>query len=259
MKNIKISYLIFSIAAFLFAGCGSYKTLTGTINFDASSLNEGVKTSELSNSLKDKSSLKFLIRTPVNYDKLEGDELAEMNSLVAEIEKDLIREGQRVKDMKLVDYLTDRGALNSENYNETLDADIIIEIMDVQFDIPNQITEFNIQEMNKKANFNDWENLKNIDCQLAMLACRVILVKEGNVGGIFKFYVSGCDEINNFYITLYQRYDGTINTDKDVGVGWNYGNTSYLSLVHSYDLSESSREIAIKKLVGALLAQLIQK
>ncbi len=250
------SYILSFLLITFLAGCGSYKVLTGTFSNDVSELNETVKTEELSRSMEGKSSLKFVIRMPHYFYQLPREEVAWMNDVTAEIEKDLMRKGHRVKDSYLVEYLLDKGAINSENYASTIDTDVILEIIDLKFDIPNEITEFVIKEKGIKADMNDWENLRHIDCQMAMLECRVILVHEGNIGGIFKIFASGCDQANDFYIHLYENYDGTINTEKEARVGWNYGNTSFTSLVHTYDMNDLTRRMAIKRLVAGLLEQI---
>lgn len=241
----------------LFQSCGSYKIYTGTIKVDASKNNEVVKSAEMKAYLESRDKIKFVLRTPSGFENYSEDEQIELNEIFGEVEKELIKNGHIVKDRVLLDLMLDKGDMSLSEVGKTISTDIIIEIIDIAFDIPNPIKDFQIKEKGVNSNFDSFNNIDFIDCRLAMLQCRITLVDEGNVGGIFSFYISGCDKTNDFYIKVYEEYSGTLNPEKESFVGWNYGNVSFKSLTHTYDMNEMSRQKAIEKLVKVLLSQLI--
>ena len=255
---IKIHNPVLTLLVFiLLSSCGTYKTFTGNIKYDASKHNEVTKSGELNSYLESKKQVKFVLRSPKGYDNFSMEEQAEWNDLFAYVEKELIKKGYIVKDRALVDLLLENGDKSVIDAGKAIDTDIIIEIIDVEFDIPNQVRDFSIKEKGIASNFSAWSDLEYVDCRLSKLECRITMVEVGNVGGIFKFYVSGCDTGNDFYMKAYENYDGTLNNEKDSYVGWNYGNVSYKSLTHTYNLNDLSRRKALSRLVEALLAEII--
>lgn len=256
----KIHYQIFTISILIFlSSCGTYKTFTGNIQYNASKQNEVTKSGELNSYLESKEQVKFVLRSPKGYDNFSEEEQIKWNNLFAHVEKELIIKGYVVKDRVLLELLLEKGDMSIIDVGKAIDTDIIIEIIDVEFDIPNQVREFSIKEKGVSTNFSIWSDLEYIDCRLSKLECRVTMVDVGNVGGIFKFYVSGCDKGNDFYMKVYEEWDGTLNNEKESYLGWNYGNVSYKSLTHTYNMNDLSRRKAVSRLVEALLAEIIVK
>lgn len=256
MKKIflRITLLFFSVL--IFYSCGSYTTLTGNVKYNASEKNEIIKSNELKSYLESKSTIKFVLRTPEGYSNYSEEDQIKMNNIFGQIEKELIKNGHIVKDRVLLDLLLEKGDMSITEVGKAINTDIIIEVINIEFDIPNHIKEFRIKEKNINANFDSWSNIDYVDCKLSMLECRITLVEVGNVGGIFKFFVSGCDKGNDFYIHTYQMYSGQLDPDKESYVGWNYGNVTYKSLTNTYGLNDLSRSKAIAKLVKLLLKEL---
>lgn len=256
----KIYYHFFTIVfVLLFSSCGTYNTFTGHIQYNPSKQNEVTKSGELDSYLDSKENIKFVLRSPEGYENFTKEEQSQWNDLFGQVEKELIRKGYIVKDRILLDLLLEKGDMSIDEVGKAINTDIIIEIIDVEFDISNPVREFSIKEKGITTNFNNWENLDYIDCRLSKLECRVTMVGVGNVGGIFKFYVSGCDKGNDFYIKVFEQWDGTLNNEKESFVGWNYGNVSYKSLTHTYNMNEILRSKAVSRLVEALLSELIVK
>jgi hypothetical protein len=247
------------MASLIFASCGSYTTLTGNVKTDASRKNETVKSSELKTYLAEKDKIKFVLREPSGYKNMSEEDKAKYENFFAEVEKDLILEGHVVKDRVLLTNLIEKGGMSISEMGKMIDTDIIIEIIDVEYGIPNKVTNFKIKETNQTSNFNNWNTLDYVDCQLSKLECRITMVDVGNVGGIFKFYVSGCDKGNDFYLKVFKTPGGTLDTEQESFVGWNYGNVNYKSLTHTYDMNDQSRRKAIERLVKALLSELKPK
>ncbi len=259
MKNKIIGIVAILSITFLLPSCGSYTTLTGNVKYDASKNNEVIKSSELKTYLESKEMIKFVLREPVAFEGMSEESQAKYDNLFAEVEKELILNGHIVKDRVLLNNLIEKGGMSMSEMGKMIDTDIIIEIIDVEYNIPNKVTDFKIKETHQNSNFNNWNTLDYVDCQLSKLECRITLVEVGNVGGIFTFYVSGCDEGNDFYLKVYETPNGTLDTTEESFVGWNYGKVDYKSLTHTYDMNEQSRNKAIERLVKALLNELEAK
>jgi len=248
--------LLSLITSLIFSSCGSYKVLTGSVNYDAQKKNEIIKSSELKSYLSEKAKLKFVLRTPPGFSSLPEEKQKEMNLIFAQVEKELIKRGHIVKDRVLLDNLIESHSYNLSETKEILDTDIILEILDVRFDIPNHIKNFKIKEKQLNTTFDNWMSINYVDCQLSMMECRITLAEIGDVGGIFRFYVSDCDKDKDFYIKFYEDYNGNPDTEKEAFVGWNYGNVSFKTLTNSYALNYESKKIALKRLINALLKEL---
>ncbi len=255
MKHKAILFFLL-ITSLILSSCGSYKVFTGSVNYDAQKENEVIKSSELKTYLSDKSKLKFVLRTPPGFSSLPKEKQERINLIYTQVEKELIKKGYIVKDRVLLDELLKNHSYSLSDINKIIDTDIILEIMDIRFDIPNHIKNFKIKEKDLNTTFDNWLNINYVDCQLSMMECRITLADVGNVGGIFKFFVSGCDKDKDFYIKLYEDYDGSPDPEKEAYVGWNYGNVSFKTLTNSYALNYDSKKIALERLINALLQEL---
>lgn len=256
MKNRLLQILTLIISVIILQSCGSYKTFTGTVVYDASKNNEVTKSIEFKSYMESRDKIKFVLRSPAGFTKFPEDEQKKMNETFSQIEKELILNGHKVKDRFLLELLLDKGDMSLQQVGKAIDTDIIIEIIKIDFNVPNHIKSFSIKEKGLNTNFDNWNNIEYIDCRLATLQCRVTLVEVGNVGGIFNFYVSGCDKGNDFYINAYEQFSGNLDNSKEATVGWNYGNVTFKSLTHTYDMNMMSRQKAIERLVKALLSEL---
>ena len=244
------------ILTVLFQSCGSYKTFTGTVQHDASKNNEVTKSIEFKSYLESRDKIRFVLRSPEGFNSFPENEQKEMNETFSQIEKELILNGHIVKDRFLLELLLDKGDMSLQQVGKAINTDIIIEIIDIDFNVSNHIKNFSIKEKGINTNFDNWNNIEYIDCRIATLQCRVTLVEVGNVGGIFNFYISGCDKGNDFYINAYEQWSGDLDNSKETSVGWNYGNVSFKTLTHTYDINKMSRQKAIERLVKVLLKEL---
>lgn len=256
MKNLFINFLILIISSIFIQGCGSYKTFTGTVKYDASKNNEVTKSVEFRTYMDSRDKIKFVLRSPEGFTSFPEDEQNKMNETFSQIEKELILNGHIVKDRFLLDLLLDKGDMSLQQVGKAINTDIIIEIIEIDFNVPNPVKGFTIKEKGINTNFDNWNNIDYIDCRIAAMKCRVTLVEVGNVGGIFNFYVSGCDKGNDFYINAYEQWSGELDNTKETSVGWNYGNVSFKTLTHTYDINMMSRQKAIERLVKVLLNEL---
>jgi hypothetical protein len=256
MKNNLLQFIIIIFVAIIIQGCGSYKTFTGMVKYEAPKNNQVIKSIEFKSYLESRDKIKFVLRSPEGFTTFPEDEQKRLNEAFSQIEKELILNGHIVKDRFLLELLLDKGDMSLKEVGKAIDTDIIIEIIDIDFNIPNRVKNFSIKEKGINTNFDNWNNIDYIDCRLSMLKCRVTLVEVGNVGGILELYISGCDKGSDFYINAYEQYSGLLDNTKEATVGWNYGNVTFKSLTHTYDMNIMSRQKAIERLVKALLAEL---
>lgn len=256
MKESFLNPILLVLLILVLGSCGSYRILTGNIQNDAAKKNDVIKSNELKSYLATREKIKFVLRTPPGFNSFTEDEQIEWNQVFGQIEKELILQGHVVKDRVLLDQLLEKGDMSLTQVGKAMNTDIIIELINIEFDIPNQVTNFFIKEKRLNTNFSSWDNIDFVDCRMAMMECRITLVEVGNVGGIFKFYVSGCDTGNDFYIKLYEHYGGELDQNREAYVGWSYDNVSYKSLTHTYNMNEMSQNKAIERLVASLLIEL---
>lgn len=254
-KSIYFPFFVVTMALILHS-CGSYKTFTGTVQNDVSKRNDIIKSNELNTYLQSRDQIKFVLRTPEGFNNFSETEKVEWNEVFSQVEKELILQGHVVKDRVLLDLLLEKGDMSLTEVGKAMNTDIIIELINIEFDLPNQLKNFFIKEKGLQSNFSQWENIEFVDCRVAVMECRITLVEVGNVGGIFKFFVSGCDEGSNFYVKVYELWDGDLDQNRDAYVGWNYENVTYKSLTHTYNMNNSSQNKAIEKLVASLLKEL---
>jgi hypothetical protein len=255
MKHKAILFLSL-VTSLILSSCGSYKVFTGSVTYDAQKENEIIKSNELKSGLSGNSRIKFVLRTPPGFSSMPEEKQNEMNQIFAYVEKELIKKGYIVKDRVLLENLLKNHNYSLTDISKIIDTDIILEILDVRFDIPNHIKNFKIKEKGLNTTFDNWLNINYVDCQLSMMECRITLADSGDVGGIFRFYVSGCDKDKDFYIRLYEDFNGNPDPEKEAFVGWNYGNVSYKTLTNSYDMNYESKKIALERLIDALLKEL---
>ena len=105
MKNYSIYIFVLIISSFLFQSCGSYKTYTGNVIYDASKNNEVTKSIEFKSYLESRDKIKFVLRSPEGFTKFPEDEQKKMNETFSQIEKELILNGHMVKDRFLLESL----------------------------------------------------------------------------------------------------------------------------------------------------------
>lgn len=256
MKSHPYYIILLIISSFTIHSCGSYKTFTGTVQDDVSKNNEVTKSVEFKSYIASRHKIKFVLRSPEGFNNFPEEEQKEMNEAFSQIEKELILNGHIVKDRFLLDLLLDKGDMSIQQVGKAIDTDIIIEIIDIDFNIPNHVKNFSIKEKDIDTNFDNWNGIEYIDCRIATLQCRITLVEAGNVGAIFNFYISGCDKGNDFYIKAYEQGSGVLDNTKEATVGWNFGNVTFKTLTHTYDMNMMSRQKAIERLVKVLLSEI---
>jgi hypothetical protein len=149
------------------------------------------------------------------------------------------------RDRALLENLLRFGSDDFETIGKKIDTDIIIDILSLQFDIPNKIYKFFNITSNQEEQFLYDENY--VDCPLAKLECRVTIVEKGQLGGAFTFCISRCDlEHLEFYVSASKSY-----------LVWTNEGTSpiYPSLIAPIE-NENTKEFIIRYFANTLINQL---
>lgn len=184
MKNAKVSALILSVL--IVAACMPF---TGIVRTDAYSKNEIVITPELRALLKENPRPKLVIRTP--NPPTSVTELEKFITYINIIEKQLLQSGFVVRDRALLENLMRSGSADYRSIQRTIDTDLIIDILSLSFDIPNNVKEFYNATLKRNEKFATAANF--INCATAKLECRLTIVEKGQLGGLFTLHASPCD------------------------------------------------------------------
>jgi hypothetical protein len=184
MKYLKIVSLILS-ALFLFS-CASYQ---GRVKTNVTEQNELVVTPELRALLAVNPKPKFVIRVPNPPSNVTAAE--KFNTYINAIEKTFMQVGFVVRDRALLENLMKSGNADYQSIKNTIDTDLILDILSLEFELPNNVGAFYNITKKRDEKFATPENF--INCQKAKLECRVTIVEKGQMGGLFTLYFSPCD------------------------------------------------------------------
>jgi hypothetical protein len=188
MKKIAIVGLLL-VAAWT-TGC--MPTFVGQVKSNVSAGNEIVLTPELKTLLVETPKPKIVIRVqnpPANVTEAE-----KFNSYINQIEKVFIQNGYIVRDRALLENLMRSGNLDYKSIKDKIDTDLIIDILGLEFDIPNPVKTFFNETTQKEEPFATPLNF--VDCLKAKLECRLTIVDKGQLGGLMTIFASRCDSEN---------------------------------------------------------------
>jgi tetratricopeptide (TPR) repeat protein len=188
MKNFKLVLLV--LAVMVTISCMSFRR--GVIVFNSNSKDEVIITNELKALLEEKVKPKVVIRVsnpPANVTEAE-----KFNTYINSFEKVLIENGFTVRDRALLENLMRGGNTDYQTIREKIDTDIIIDILSLEFNIPNPLKTYLNKTTNQIENFRSPGNY--VDCRLAKLECRLTIVSKGQLGGMFTLYLSSCDGVD---------------------------------------------------------------
>jgi hypothetical protein len=188
MKKIKIIGLLL-LAAWM-TGC--MPSLVGRVKSNVAAGNEIVLTPELKSLLGETAKPKIVIRVanpPSNVTEAE-----KFNSYINQIEKIFIQNGYIVRDRALLENLMRSGNMDYKSIKDKIDTDLIIDILGLEFDIPNPVKTFLNEATQKEEPFATPLNF--VDCLKAKLECRLTIVDKGQLGGVMTIFASRCDSEN---------------------------------------------------------------
>jgi hypothetical protein len=218
MKSIKL--MAAALALMIFASACPMPLPRAIIKPNSSARNEVIVTPELKALLEETPRPKLVIRVsnpPANVTEAE-----KFNAYINLIEKTLMQNAFTVRDRALLENLMRSGNADYKTIGEKIDTDIILDILSLQFDIPNRWTTYLNLTTNQNETFRFPDNF--VDCQLAKLECRLTIVTKGQLGGMFTFYASRCDVqdlefvVNNYSGTMMWANSQTPQMYRDLSV-----------------------------------------
>ncbi len=192
MKAWKICILIGCLGSILscmmYTGSGP-SSYIGHPYANSSDQDEIIITDELKELISSNPKLKIVIRIAQPSQSVTRAE--RVISDVNIFEKTLVRNSYIVRDRALLENLMKSESADYLSIKDKIDTDIIIEILRIEFGIPNQEKSYFNVTTNQVEDFPIEENY--IDCPMAKLECRITLVDRGQLGGMFLFHITRCD------------------------------------------------------------------
>jgi len=191
----KRSTILFSLAiivAIFFSSCSS--TYFAMIKSEPKQ-DDITLTPEMKQFLGKQKNWSVVLRVPNSSDRVTAETASKNNSIYNNIEKNLLKAGFNVRDRGLLESVLRSGQANYAEIGEKIDTDIIIEILDISWDIDNFQHNYTVKKNNKTGNFSG--NVLNP--KMAKLECKLIIVEKGATGGVFTLYCSTCTDGCDFY------------------------------------------------------------
>ncbi len=185
-------------AGLLLVSCMPFQ---GTVKPNVAAQNETVITPELRALLAANPRPKVVIR--VSDPKMNVTQAEAFNTYINLIEKTFLQGGFVVRDRALLENLMRAGNVDYQSIRRTIDTDLIIDILSLEFNIPNRIGTFYNITTKREEQFATPANF--IDCAKARLECRITIVDKGQLGGLFTFYASRCDQENLVFLVQPSR------------------------------------------------------
>jgi len=184
MNRVKMIGLVLS--GLVLASCMPYQ---GIVKTNVAADNEIVVTPELRALLAANPRPKIVIRVPSPPSNVT--EAEKFNSYINLIEKTFLQKGFVVRDRALLENLMKAGNADYQSIQRTIDTDLIIDILALEFNIPNRVNSF--YNITLKRNEKFATSLNYVNCAKARLECRITIVEKGQLGGLFTLYASRCD------------------------------------------------------------------
>ena len=199
MRFAKIAGIVL-LAAFCSACSQLY---LGNIKTNIGASDEIVSTPELKNMLQVIPKPKVVIR--VTNPPNAVTEADRFNAYINEIEKVFIQKGYTVRDRALLENLMREGNVDYKSIKDKIDTDLIIDILALNFDNTVVSRTFFNKTTQKEEPFAT--PLTYIECGVATLECRVTIVTQGQLGGVFTLRTSPIDSMSSpdFYIDGFRQ------------------------------------------------------
>jgi len=186
---MKKANLIVAALAIVILGACMMPLPTAIVKPNSPAKNEVIMTTELKELLAETPRPKTVIRVsnpPANVTEAE-----KFNAYINMFEKALMQNGFTVRDRALLENLMRSGNADYQTIGQKIDTDIIIDVLSLQFDLPNPVTTYLNETTNQNESFLFPDN--SVNCALAKLECRLTIVTKGQLGGMFTFFSSRCD------------------------------------------------------------------
>ena len=240
MKKIYTQFFILVISAILVSCTGSGIGYVQEKSWEYK--NDISKTNELKSFLDTNKLPKIVLRVPSvpsNVTQEEVSKLNTYNTCYNEIEKQLMKSGFTVRDRGLLENLLKTGNSNYQEIGKKIDTDIILEIISLNYYVPNVKHTFHDKEDKSQHDIID---PNYIDAAGAKMEGKIILVDRGQLGGMFTLYLGGGRYEFNYKGGKRSTSLSFVGNDK-----W------YSSLTFTYDFSDDSRANAAKYFANQII------
>ncbi|MBU4352842.1 MAG: hypothetical protein KJ939_07240 [Nanoarchaeota archaeon] len=174
----------------------------GNIKTTVGASDEIVSTPELKNMLQVIPKPKIVIR--VTNPPNAVTEADRFNVYINEIEKVFVQKGYTVRDRALLENLMRSGNIDYKGIKDKIDTDLIIDILALNFDNTTVFHTFFNKTTQKEESFAT--ALTYVECGVATLECRVTIVNQGQLGGVFTLRISPFDmSPADFYVDGFRQ------------------------------------------------------
>jgi hypothetical protein len=198
MKFAKIAGLV--LLALISSAC--VQLYLGNIKTNVGANDEIVLTPELKNTLQVIPKPKIVIR--VTNPPSAVTEAERFNVYINEIEKAFIQRGYTVRDRALLENLMRSGSVDYKSIKDKIDTDLIIDILALNFDNMVAFHKFFNKTTQKEESFVTPQTY--VECAEATLECRVTIVNQGQLGGVFTLHISPFDVSSpDFYVDGFRQ------------------------------------------------------
>jgi hypothetical protein len=238
---IKAKILGIVLFSLLLAACMPFQ---GMVKPNVAAQNEIVVTAELKAMLAANPRPKIVIRVPSPPTNVT--EADRFNTYINIIEKTFMQHGFIVRDRALLETLMRSGNINYQGIQKTIDTDLIIDILSLEFNSPNPQKAFFNQKTKRFEMFATTANY--VDCPKARLECRVTIVDKGQLGGLFTLFASRCDMEDLIFL---------VQPSRALMMWPNNPNSAWLPALSAPIESEELRRIYTQYLTTQLMNQLV--
>jgi len=174
----------------------------GNIKTTVGASDEIVSTPELKNMLQVIPKPKIVIR--VTNPPNSVTEADRFNAYINEIEKVFVQKGYTVRDRALLENLMRSGNIDYKGIKDKIDTDLIIDILALNFENTTVSHTFFNKTTQKEEPFAT--ALTYVECSVATLECRVTIVTQGQLGGVFTLRISPLDmSLPDFYVDGFRQ------------------------------------------------------
>jgi len=182
---------LIAIALLLTTGCGSYTSL---IKYQKLPDDVYAK-NDLKEYLKSNQSPKIVLRVPNSNDKATSNTVSNQNNTVLynAIEKELLKEGFNVRDRGLFNEIMDKSkSADYSKLGEETDTDLILEVVNINTEIAYSTNKITMVNNNGKGPDESNIGLVNYKKNGAVVEFRLILVKNNEIAGNYKYNYTPC-------------------------------------------------------------------
>lgn len=184
MKTIVVIFSIYSLSLFI---CSCTPEM-GTIRFTPTPPELYTK-NDLKEILAQNPEPKIVLKVPVTSTSPVDKEIFELSNVYNAIERELVKGHFIVRDRELFkEVLSDLSDANYTSIHELTDTDLILEITDIDLDIKYRTNKYLNQEKQIKLTRGGSISMRGFSIEF-----KIIVVKENQIGGFYKFSYTPCE------------------------------------------------------------------